>query len=222
MNLKSTDPYIRARQEYDAITHNLNASKLNWQRMAFVLAAALLISILGNILTLRKAHVIPYIVEVDNLGRAMAVREARETPIRDERLIKAFVYQYIDMARSVVPDPESLKKNLSLVYQESIRSVQTNFLDPFYKQNNPFDYAQNKGTRHVEWLVFLKEGENSYSAEWREIERNDDNQVLGEAHYKALVSVVQIPNTKEDQYKENPFNPFGLYVTSLSWSKLNG
>ena len=220
MNSKITDPYIKARKEYDEITHNINVSKLNWQRVAFILGSALLISIASNIFTISKAHIIPYIVEVDNLGRARAMSEAREIPLNDERIIKAFVYQYIDMARSVISDPDSLRKNLTRVYQDSIKSVQSNFLDAYYKDNNPFDYAQNKGTRHVELLVFLKEAENTYSVEWREIERNYDNQVLGEAHYKALISVIQIPHTNEDQYRENPFNPFGLYVTSLSWAKL--
>ena len=98
--------------------------------------------------------------------------------------------------------------------------MQNNFLDRYYKENNPFDYAQKEGTRHIELLVFLKEAENTYSVEWREIERNYDNQVLGEAHYKALISVIQVPPTSGDQYRENPLNPFGLYVTSLSWAKL--
>jgi type IV secretion system protein VirB5 len=220
MNTKVTDPYVKARKEYDEITHNINASKRNWQYMAFILGSALVISITSNIFTIKKAHVIPYIVEVDNLGRALSVGVAREMPLNDERIIKAFVYQYIDMARSVISDPESLRKNLGQVYQESIKSVQSNFLDVYYKQSNPFDYAQKTGTRHLEFLVFLKEAENTYSVEWHEIERNYDNQVLGEAHYKALVSLVQIPPTSEDQYRENSLNPFGLYVTSLSWSKL--
>lgn len=220
MNSKTTDPYIKARQEYDEITHNINASKHNWQRMAFVLGVALTISITSNIFTIKKAHIVPYIVEVDNLGRAIATSEAKEMPVNDERIMKAFVYQYIEQARSVVSDPESLRKNLTQVYQESIKSVQSNFLDGFYKDNNPFDYAQNKGTRHIELLVFLKEAENTYSVEWREIERNYDNQLLAESHYKALVTVIQIPHTDEDQYRENPLNPFGLYVTSLSWEKL--
>jgi type IV secretion system protein VirB5 len=220
MNTKITDPYIKARQEYDEITHNLNASKHNWQRMAFGLALALTISIASNIITIKKSHVIPYIVEVDNLGRSMAIEEAKEMPLNDERIIKAFVYQYIDMSRSVISDPEALRNNLTQVYQDSIKSVQGNFLDPFYKDNNPFEYAQKKGTRHVQMLVFLKEAENTYSVEWREIERNYDNQVLGESHYKALVSVIQVPHTNEDQYREDPLNPFGLYVTSVSWSKL--
>jgi len=157
---------------------------------------------------------------VDNLGRARAVSEAREVPLGDEKVIKAFVYQYIDMARSVISDPEALRKNLAMVYQESIRSVQSNFLDAYYKDNNPFDYAQHRGTKHIELLVFLKEAESTYSVEWREIERNYDNQILGEAHYKALISVIQIPHAHEDQYREDPLNPFGLYVTSLSWTKL--
>jgi len=220
MNTKITDPYIKARQEYDEITHNINVSKQNWQRIAFVLGLALIVSITSNILTINKAHVIPYIVQVDNLGRALATTEAKELPLNDERITKAFVYQYIDMARSVVSDPVALRNDLTQVYQESIKSLQSNFLDDYYKQNNPFDYAQNKGTRHVEFLVFLKEAENTYSVEWREIERNYDNQVLDETHYKALITVIQIPPTNEDQYKENPLNPFGLYVTSLSWSKL--
>ncbi len=220
MNSKMTDPYIKARKEYDEITHNINASKQNWQRIAFVLGFALIISIASNIFTINKAHVVPYIVQVDNLGRAMAMTEAKEMPLNDERITKAFVYQYIDMARSVISDPESLRNDLTQVYQESIKSVQSNFLDVYYKENNPFDYAQNKGTRHVEFLVFLKEAEDTYSVEWREIERNYDNQILGETHYKALISVIQIPHTNEDQYREDPLNPFGLYVTSLSWAKL--
>jgi type IV secretion system protein TrbF len=221
MNLKITDPYIKARKEYDEITHNINASKQNWQRISFILGLALIMSISSNIYAIKKAHVVPYIVEVDHVGRAMATHEAKELPLNDQRILKAFVYQYIDMARSVISDPEALRKNLTQVYQESVKSVQTNFLDGYYKENNPFDYAQNKGTKHVEMLVFLKEAENTYSVEWREIERNYENQLLGESHHKALVTVIQIPHTNEDQYRENPLNPFGLYVTSLSWSKID-
>lgn len=220
MNTKIIDPYVKARKEYDEITHNINASKQNWQRISFVLGFALLVSIVSNIFTINRAHIVPYVVQVDNLGRALGTSEAKEVPLNDERIIKSFVYQYIDMARSIISDPEALRRNLNQVYQESIKSVQNNFLDGFYKENNPFDFAQNKGTRHVELLLFLKEAENTYSVEWRELERNYDNQVLGEAHYKALVSIIQIPITNEDRYEENPFNPFGLYVTSISWSKL--
>ena len=215
-----TDPYIRARKEYDDITHNLNASKHNWQRLCFMLAAVLIISVAGHVVAIKKSHVVPYIVEVDQLGRAMAINAAKDIPLNDERIIKAFVYQYVTRARSVLSDPEALRSNLKQVYQESIKSVQSNFLDGHYKDHNPFEYAQHKGTCHVEMLIFLKESENTYAVEWREIERNYENQLLSESRYKALISVAQIPHSNAEQYQEDPLNPFGLYVTSLSWSRL--
>ena len=220
MSKPNTDPYIQKKSEYEHVTDNLNIAKRNWQVLCYVLTFALILSIGCNYYTSSKAHIVPYVVQVDDLGRALATTEAKETTMTDDRVIKAFVYQYIDNARSIVSDPETLKNNLLRVYRESIKSVQTNFLTDYYLKNDPYQYAQKKGTRHIEPIVFLKEGENTYSIEWREIERSYDNEVLSETHYKALLTVIQVPNTNEDQFKEDPLNPFGLYVTSLSWSQL--
>ena len=220
MNNTTTDPYLQKRKEYDEITHNINASKRNWQVLAYMTTAALVLSIGCNYYTVSKAHIVPYIVQVDDLGRAIATTEGKEVTVTDERVIKAFVYQYIDNARSIVSDKDSLTKNIGQVYNESIKSVQINFLNDYYKQNDPFVYAQKKGTRHIEPIIFLREGENTYSVEWKEIERDYENQMISDTHYKALISIVQIPHTNEDQYRENPLNPFGFYVTSLSWSQL--
>lgn len=220
MNKASPDPYVKARSEFDEIFHNKNAVIQNWQRIAFLLAFILILSVASSFYAINRSHVVPYVVEVDNLGRALSLDEAKETPLNDERVIKAFVYQYLDMARSVISDPRVLTKNISQVYKESIKSVQVNYLDDYYKANNPFDYAQKTGTTYIEPIVFLKESENTYSVEWREIESNYQNQVLSDSHYKALISVVQIPHTSADKYKEDPLNPFGLYVTSVSWAKL--
>jgi type IV secretion system protein VirB5 len=220
MNKSNVDPYTK-KTEYETVTDNINASKRNWQMIAYMAIVALIMSIGTNYYAISKAHVTPYVVDVDNIGRALAVTEVKETTLTDEKVIRAFIYQYIDMARSVVSDPQTLNKNMRQVYKESINSVKTNFLNDFYAKNDPFVYAQKKGTRHIEPIVFLKESENTYSVEWKEISRNYENEVLSETHYKALVSVIQIPYTNADKYKENPWNPFGLFVTSISWTQLS-
>jgi len=220
MNKSSPDPYVKARREFDDIFHNKNAVIQNWQRAAFLFAFIAILAVASSFYAISRSHVVPYVLNVDNLGRAIALTEAKEAPLNDERIIKAFVYQYIDMARAVISDPKALTKNITQVYRDSIKSVQVNFLDNYYKENNPFDYAQKTGTKYIEPVVFLRESENTYSVEWREIESNYENQVLSDAHYKALISIVQIPHTSADKYKEDPLNPFGLYVTSVSWSKL--
>lgn len=220
MNTKSPDPYLKARTEFDEIFHNKNAAIHNWQNIAYIFGVALIISITSNIYTISRAHIVPYIIRVDDLGRAQAVTEAKQVPMNDEKVIKAFVYQYMDRARSIISDPQALRTNLMQVYSDSSKSVQTNFLDGFYKEHNPFDYAQKTGTRHIEPIIFLKDSDNTYEMEWREFESNYDNQILSETHYKALISVIQIPPNTEDKLDQNPLNPFGFYVTSLSWSKL--
>jgi type IV secretory pathway TrbF-like protein len=55
--------------------------------------------------------------------------------------------------------------------------------------------------------------------EWREIESDYENKTLGETRYKALITVIEVTPTQEDQYREDPLNPFGLYITSISWTK---
>lgn len=216
---KDQNPYAQARLEFENLMRKPNAIIRNWQRIAYILATALVCALIAIIILSQKDHVVPYVVEVDDLGRAIAVNEAKSFAITDDKVIKAFLYQYLDMARSVIADTTVIKKNLNEVYNMSTPSVSSNFLGPFYKDNNPFDFAQNKGTKHLEPLSCLKQAENTYLVEWREFESDYDNKVLDESTYKALITVVEVTPTKESQYREDPLNPFGLYVTSLSWTK---
>jgi len=221
MSTQSTDPYIKARKEYEMQHDNLTASLQNWRRfallMCFICMGQQVIIYHGQ----NKSHVVPYVVNVDDLGRAKVITEIQEAPINDERVIRAFVYQYIDRVWSVASDPGVIKRNLENAYKDSTESVQKNFLDTFQQEDNPLDYMKSKGTKYIEPTVFLRQSENTYSVEWREIDRNYDNQVLGETRYKGLFSVVQVPHTNKDNFEDNPDNPFGLYVTSVSWAKLN-
>jgi type IV secretion system protein TrbF len=220
MTSNSVDPYQKHRNEYQMQNDNLNAAKQNWQRIAFLLAIVAIGELALVMYSEKKAHVIPFVVEVDTLGRAQAMTELKDVPINDERIIRAFIFHYLDRARTIASDPEIIKQYLGEVYKDSIESVQRNFLDPYYLANNPLDFMQKKGTRYIEPKVFLKQDENTYSVEWVEYERNYDNQLLSETRYKGLISIVQVPPTNSDSFKDNPDNPFGFYVTSVSWTKL--
>ena len=220
MTSNSVDPYQKHRNEYQMQNDNLNAAKQNWQRIAFLLAIVAIGELALVMYSEKKAHVIPFVVEVDTLGRAQAMTELKDVPINDERIIRAFIFHYLDRARTIASDPEIIKQYLGDVYKDSIESVQRNFLDPYYLANNPLDFMQKKGTRYIEPKVFLKQDENTYSVEWVEYERNYDNQLLSETRYKGLISIVQVPPTNSDSFKDNPDNPFGFYVTSVSWTKL--
>lgn len=214
------DPYVKSGAEYDRIVGYLLKRIRNWQLFAYLLVVVLVLLAIAQVIQAKKSFVVPYIVEVDQFGRAAVIGMAKEYKINDEKIIKAFLFRYIDSARTILPDPIALKENLDLVYNSSVGSVQSNFLNPWYREHDPYVYAEEKGTRHVEPLVFLKQAENTYLIEWKEIGRNYDQQVTGETRHKALITIIQIPPTNKDMLEENPYNPFGLYVTTLSWSEL--
>ena len=220
MTVHITDPYAAARLRKDEMFIDFNARLHNWQIIAMVAVAANVILAAGMIFIAQNSRAIPYVIKTDDLGRALAVGPAQEVKVTDAKIIEAFFNEYIEDARTIVADADLIRKGLDRVYQATIPSVRDNFLTKYYQANDPFEYAKKVGTRHVEVLVCLQQAENTYAIEWRETERNYDSQVLSEFRYKALVSIIRVPKTTKDQFREEPWNPFGFRVTSISWSKI--
>jgi type IV secretion system protein VirB5 len=220
MNRLTKDPYVLARQVKDEMFIDFNARIRNWQIVAMIAVVVNVILVVGLIIVSKNSRAIPYVVKTDELGRATAVGPAQEIKVTDAKITEAFLNQYIEDARTIVADADMLRKSLDRVYQATVPSVRDNFLTKYYQANDPFEYAKKTGTKHIELLLCLQQAENTYAVEWRETERNYDSQVLVESRYKALISIVRIPKTTKDQFRDEPWNPFGFRVTSISWSKI--
>ncbi|MFH0754232.1 MAG: type IV secretion system protein [Candidatus Omnitrophota bacterium] len=220
MTQQTSDPYAATRLKKDEMFVDFNARIRNWQYVAIIAVVANVILSTGIILVAQNAKAVPYVVKTDDLGRAMAVGPAQEIKVTDAKVIEAFFNEYIEDARTIVADADLIRKGMDRVYQATIPSVRDNFLTKYYLANDPFEYAKKTGTRHVEVLSCLQQAENTYSIEWRETERDYDSQVLSESQYKALISMIRIPKTTKDQFRDEPWNPFGFRVTSISWAKI--
>ncbi len=220
MSNQTTDPYAAARLRKNEIFTDFNARLRNWQLLAMGAVALNIILGVGMVIVAKNSRAVPYVVKTDDLGRAAAVGPAQEVKVTDAKVIEAFFSQYIEDARTIVADAEMIRKGLERVYQATVPSVRDNFLTKYYQANDPFEYARKTGTKHVEVLVCLQQAENTYAIEWRETERNYDSQILGEARYKALISLIRVAKTSKDQFREEPWNPFGFRVTSIAWSRI--
>lgn len=220
MSKVTVDPYAGGRLRKDEFLVDFNARLRNWQVIAFIASVVSVILSVGMIIVARNSRAVPYVVKVDNLGRALSAGPAQEVKVTDAKVIEAFFAQYIESARTIVADAQMIRKGLDRVYLATVPAVRENFLTRYYQVNDPFEYAQKTGTRHVELLVCLQQAENTYEIEWRETARNYDSQVLSESRYKALISIIRIPKLSTDQFQEEPWNPFGFRVTSMSWSKI--
>ena len=216
----SREIFQEAKLEWNRMYANLIMGKRNWQIVAFLELVVVVILSSGMVYCAQKSKVVPYVVEVDQLGRAAYAGEAQEYKVTDERIIQAFLYRYIDHARSVVTDTEAMKKKYNEVYEATIRDVQTNFLNEYYRDHDPYEVAKEHSIQ-VEPASFLKQGENSYLIEWKEIYRDLENKRVKLERWQGLVSIVQLDQDQIKTVQNHVMNPFGIYVTGLSWSRIN-
>ncbi len=213
--MKDSNPYVEARREWNDRYLDLVRARRCWQLTA--VAELVLLGVLGGGLVALSLHhkTVPYVVEVDGLGAATAVKpaDAAARPT-DERIVRYQLVAFIRGVRTVMTDRAAMKRTLDQVYAYA-RGPARIFLDDHYRANNPFDVAK---TYTVVPAVssLLPLSDRSWQMRWSEEQRGLDGVLLGRSQWEAVLSVETVPPTTADAIEANPF---GLYVTEIRWTK---
>ncbi len=216
---KENNPYQQVKQQWNEVFANALASKRNWQVMSFVQSGIILVLIFSLVNLATRSKLIPYIVEVDNLGRAVAYAPAEQIKVLDERVIRAYLFRFVEKSRSVITDAEAMRRNLTEAYKMVTPDVKQNVLNAHYQENNPLEIARTR-SRQIIPLSCLKQSKSTFLIEWKEVDRDMSSKVIGNKQWKALITIVRVPPDNETKMKLDPMNPFGIFITSLSWSKI--
>jgi len=104
--------YLRARQEWDERYADLVLGKRNWQIAAAGSIAVSLILAAGIVWLSTRSRFVPYVVQVDKLGYALAAPQAlsadSSNQLTDERILRYELAGFIRSARDAVPGVESV------------------------------------------------------------------------------------------------------------------
>lgn len=214
---QGNNPYLNGRQEWLERYGTYIAQANNWRMTAFIALAIAVLSITANIIQASHYKVVPYVVEVDKLGRAAAVARADRASITPERLIQSTIGMCIADWRTVTADLELQRKmieRLSFFFAGSAKGI----LKEWYSLNNPYEVAKNGKLVHVKLKSLpLPIGGNTYRIEWIETVRNHEGVVLDRKNYEATVTIQIEPPENEAVLIHNPG---GIYITSLSATKV--
>ena len=101
-----------------------------------------------------------------------------------------------------------MQKNLDRAYAVIGQKVES-FLNQYFHENNSLEMARQI-TREVTPMAFLKESDETFLIEWREVDRGLTGTVIAQNHWKALITITQEPPKTTKELRENPFNPFGI------------
>lgn len=209
------DPYLNARREWDERYGDLIKRAKNWQAIAMVSVAVAGIACAGIAYIGSQSKIQPFVVMTDQLGSPVAVARpaAMSKSKADQRIIIAQLANWIVNARTVSSDPHAQQVLIDKVYAMAGRTA-AEHLNVWFKQHSPFGGDE---TAHVEIVSVLPQSADTYQVTWSEM-RGKQGQTVRKERWKALLTVAQ-----SDELANKAgialWNPFGLFVKEMSWTK---
>src|SRR6202049_1697951 len=158
------NPYLAARRDGNERYGDYIARARNWRSAAFAALAISAVLALGVVWEAAQSKVVPYVVEVDKLGDAVAVGRAARAAPADARVVKAQLGAWIVAVRSLSSDPTAEKAALARAYAMTAATA-TTFLNDYYSKHSPFGPTR---TVAVSVQAVLPVRDRTYQIQWSE------------------------------------------------------
>lgn len=110
---KGENPYLNGRREWLERYGSYISRASNWRMVAFISLMIATLSIFCNVIQANQVKTIPYIIEVDKLGKSSVVNRADRASSAPLRLIQADIASCITDWRTVTADVELQKQMIS-------------------------------------------------------------------------------------------------------------
>jgi type IV secretory pathway TrbF-like protein len=211
--------YTAARGNFVSLFRDEAKEKHAWKLAALaelVIIAGLLVAYVQMASTSR---VVPYVVEVDRLGQAVAFGPAEPLRKTDQRVTVRDLTMLIRNLRSVTPDPalqvRMIQDAYAFVNPSAATFLNEHFADP---RNDPRLLGQER-TRDVEVTSVLPiPNSNSWKVQWTETERPYLGGFAERSAWEAYLTVDHVPPSDAETIQANPL---GLYVTGINWTRIH-
>ena len=217
------NPYLSARRSWNDHVGSVVVSRQLWQAVALLSLLIALASVGGMVYLGSQSRFVPYVVEVDKLGQAMAVAPAERAAPVDQRVVHAAVAAFISDLRTVTPDVALQRKAIFRVYamlsSADAATAKSNEWLNGTEDSSPFKRAA-KETVSTEIVSVIPQTPDTWQVDWVETVRDRQGVVKGQPYrMRALVTVYTVPATPQTTEEQVRNNPLGIYVRDFSWSK---
>lgn len=208
-------PYQKAAQVWDERIGSARVQARNWRLMAMgclALSAGLSAALAWQS---TRSSVVPYVVEVDNLGAAQAVTPALAEYRPTDPQIAWHLARFVEHVRQVPADPIVLRQNWLRAYEFATDRGAV-ALNDHARVNDPF--AQVGDTQiSIEVSSVIRASDTSFRVAWIE-RRYENGQLATTERWTAILTVVIQPPRDAERLRANPL---GVYVHAINWSREN-
>lgn len=216
----AVNPYLNAQRTWNDQFGKIISSLRMWRMLALVCLLTTLAAVGGMVQIGRQSKVVPYVVEVNKLGEALAIGSAQASCAADPRVIRATVASFVSDARLVTSDVALQRNAVLRVYADlAAGDPATGKMNEWLNgtpDSNPFKRAATELV-NVDIKSVMPQTASTWQLDWVETVR-DRKGVVKSAPYRmrALVTVYVSPPTTEEQIRRNPL---GIFVRDFSWTK---
>lgn len=216
------NPYLNAKRTLNEHNGAIINSRQVWQATA-LLALMIAIGAVGGIVYIgSQSRFIPYVVEVDQLGQANAVRRADRAVEADARVLRATIAAFVRDTRMVSFDRHVQNDAIWRVFSMLQSSdPATNKITDFMK--DPATSPSKRAEIHsvgVEISSVLQQTAETWEVNW--VEKIWDRQGIRVEQYRmrGLITVYILPPTTATTEEEIRRNPLGMFVRDFTWSRI--
>ena len=214
------NPYLSARKEYGDRYGSSVKDAARWRQISFFLV--MLCVAFGALMMWMASQnkVIPYIVQVDKQGYAVAIKSSEQGAVADTRVIVATLGGFFVNFKTVITDVSSQKRMVNDVYSYLAKgSAAESFVSHYYQEHNPFVATQdrNRYTVQVEIRSIVRSGSNdkSWQVLWSE-EKLEQGTVIERTDWRAIVSIAVSPVRELEEVIKNPL---GIFITDINMAQ---
>ncbi|WP_323009774.1 conjugal transfer protein TrbF [Paracoccus sp. (in: a-proteobacteria)] len=206
-------PYQKAAQAWDERIGSARVQAKNWRIMAF--GSLILSAGFASALVWQSARgtVVPWVVQVDNLGQSQAVAPAVADYRPTDPQIAFHLGRFIEQTRSIPSDAIIVRQNWLRAYEFTTdRGAAT--LNDYARANDPFTKVGRQQIA-VEVSSVIRASNDSFRVAWTERHYENGQLSTTERWTAILTIVIQTPRDAE----RIRANPLGIYVNAISWSR---
>ena len=206
-------PYQKAAQVWDERIGSARVQAKNWRLMAFgclILSAGFATALVWQSV---RGTVVPWVVQVDNLGQAQAVAPASADYRPSDPQIAFHLGRFIEEVRSIPADPISVRQNWLRAY-EFTTDRGAAALNDYARASEPFGKVGRQQIA-VEVSSVIRASPDSFRVAWTERHYENGQLSTTERWTAILTLVIQTPRSAERLRA----NPLGIYVNAINWSR---
>lgn len=209
------NPYLNARRTMNEQTGAIIASRQIWQAVALI-SMLITVGAVGGLIHIgMQSKYVPYVVEVDKLGRAVAGRA-------DDRVVKATLAAFIADSRAVSFDRNQQNDAIWRVYshlqsgEPATTKITSYMTDPV---TSPTKKAEEYSIG-VEISSVLQQTDTTWEVNWMERVWDRKGVQVDQYRMRGLLTIYVSPPTSSTREEEIWRNPLGIFFRDVTWAKV--